>query len=52
VSRASAKFFLDWVRERKNRIKIDDARQQAEVIAYQEAAERFWEQTMAQANAD
>jgi hypothetical protein len=52
ISRASAKFFLDWVRERENRIKINDARQQAEVLAYHREAERFWDERAIHANAD
>ena len=52
ISRTSAQFFLDWVRERQGRIKIDDAQQQAEVIAYQKKAEQFWEEKVAHANAD
>jgi hypothetical protein len=52
ISRASAQFFLDWVRERKGQIKIDDARQRDEVVAYHQAAEKFWEQKVTDANAD
>jgi hypothetical protein len=52
VSRASAEFFLDWIRERKSQIKINDPRQQAEVIAYHNEAEKFWEQKLTHANAE
>jgi hypothetical protein len=52
ISRTSAQFFLDWVLERKGQIKIDDTRQRDEVIAYHEAAEKFWEQKITDANAD
>jgi hypothetical protein len=52
IRRTSAQFFLDWVRERKSQIKIGDAQQQAEVIAYQKKAEQFWEEKLTDANAD
>ena len=52
VSKASAQFFLDWVRERMKQIKLDDPRQQDEVLQYHRAAEQFWQEKVAQANAD
>ncbi len=52
ISRASARFFLDWVRERQGQIKLSDTQQQAEVMAYQKEAERFWEERLTHANAD
>ncbi len=52
VSRTSAQFFLDWVRERQSQIKINDPRQQDEVLAYQKKAEQFWERKVIHANAD
>jgi hypothetical protein len=52
ISRTSAQFFLDWVRERQRLIKIVDPTQQAEVLAYQKKAEQFWEEKISQANAD
>jgi len=52
VSKASARFFLDWVRERMSQIKLDDPRQQEEILQYHRAAERFWEEKVAQANDD
>jgi len=51
VSKASAQFFLDWVRERMKQIKLAD-RQQDEVIQYHRVAERFWQEKVAEANAD
>jgi hypothetical protein len=39
VSRASARFFLDWGREQKSRIHLANARQQEEVLAYLTGAE-------------
>lgn len=52
VSRASAQFFLDWVRERMGQIKLDDSGQKEEVLKYHRQAEQFWQETVAQANAD
>jgi hypothetical protein len=52
VSKASARFFLDWVRERMSQIKLDEPRQQEEVMEFHRAAERFWQEKVAQANDD
>jgi hypothetical protein len=52
ISRTSAQFFLDWVRERVQQIKLDDPRQQDEVLQPHRAAERFWQEKLTQANAD
>ena len=52
ISKASAQFFLDWVRERKERIKLDDVAQREEVLKYQGEAEQFWQEKLAQANAE
>ncbi len=51
VSKGSAQFFLDWVRDRKSQIRLDDSREQAEVIKYHQQAEQFWRERVAQANA-
>ena len=52
ISKGSARFFLDWVRERRGQIKLDDPQQQAEALKPQQEAEKFWEEKVAQANAD
>jgi hypothetical protein len=52
VSKASAQFFLDWVKEREERIKLADPRQQEEVMSYQRQAEQFWQEKLQQANAE
>lgn len=44
VHKESAQFFLDWVRERMKRIKLDDPAQRREVLKYHEAAEKFWQE--------
>ncbi|MBI3851247.1 MAG: CehA/McbA family metallohydrolase [Verrucomicrobia bacterium] len=51
ISRESAQFFLDWVRERMSRIKLDDAKQREEVLAYHRMAEKFWQEKVEKANA-
>jgi len=52
ISRASAQFFLDWVRERMNLIKLEDSREREEVLQHHRMAERFWQAKLDQANAD
>jgi hypothetical protein len=52
VSRASARFFLEWVRERGRRVKVDDPARRDEVLKYHAAAEKFWQDVAARANAD
>jgi len=47
ISKASAQFFLDWVRERSKRVKLDDADQREEVLQHHRAAEKFWQQKVA-----
>jgi hypothetical protein len=52
VSRASAQFFLDWVRERMARIKHDDPKKLEEVLSAHRPAERFWLDRAKRANAE
>jgi hypothetical protein len=52
ISKSSTQFFLDWVRERKGRVKVEDAAQKEAVLRYHDAAERFWRDRLAQANAE
>jgi hypothetical protein len=52
ISRASAQFFLDWVRERAGRIKLDDLRQREEVLRYHRMAEKFWQNRVQSADAE
>ena len=51
ISREDAGFFLDWVRERIGRIKLDDPAQREEVLAVHRTAEKFWQDKVASANA-
>jgi hypothetical protein len=52
VSKASARFFLDWVRERSALVRLEDAGQRDEVLAYHKTAEKFWRDLLEKANAD
>ncbi len=52
ISKASAQFFLDWVRERDKRVKLDDPTQRQEVLHYHEMAERYWEDLVNRATAE
>jgi hypothetical protein len=52
ISKASARFFLDWVRERAGRVKVDDPARRDEVLDYHRRAEKFWEDLVARANAE
>jgi hypothetical protein len=52
ISKKSARFFLDWVNDRINRIKLEDAAQRREVLQYHARAKKFWEDILAQANAE
>jgi hypothetical protein len=52
ISKASARFFLDWVRERAARVKLDDAQQRDDVLRYHRMAEKFWQEKLTAANAE
>jgi hypothetical protein len=52
ISKASVRFFLDWTRERKERIKLDDPAQRTEVLAHHLRAERFWLERLKKANSE
>jgi hypothetical protein len=52
ISRASAQFFLAWVRERMKQINLSDAAQQREVLQYHQTAEAYWQKLVEQANDD
>src|SRR5262249_31293043 len=52
VSKAAAKFFLEWVKERAARVKVDDAEQRREVLKHHAAAEKFWKELLDRANAE
>lgn len=52
VSRSAAQFFVDWVKERIERIKLDDPAKQSAVIAPHQAALEFWQRKVDNATAD
>jgi hypothetical protein len=52
VSKASSQFFLDWVRERAKRVKLNDPAQRQEVLKHHAMAEKFWTEKVAAANAE
>jgi hypothetical protein len=52
ISRGSAQFFLDWVRERMRRVKLDDPVQLEQVLKHHRDAEQFWAEKVRTANAD
>jgi hypothetical protein len=52
VSKASAKFFLDWVAERAGRVKLSDPDQQRSVLRYHDHANKFWQAILNRANAE
>jgi hypothetical protein len=51
VSKSAAKFFLEWVKERAARVKLD-AKQRGEVLKHHRGAEKFWKELLARANAE
>ena len=47
-----AQFFVDWVRERMERIRVENASQREEILQDHRAAEAFWRGKVAAANAE
>jgi hypothetical protein len=52
ISKTSAQFFLDWVRERMAKIKVADAKERERVLDQHRVAEKFWQDLVARANAE
>lgn len=52
ISRGSAGFFADWVRERSARIKLEDAVEREEVLQHHRSAGKFWQKLVGEANAE
>jgi len=54
ISRASARFFVDWVDERMARVRanVKDEKQLAQVLEPHLKAREFWTDLMNRANAD
>lgn len=51
ISRRSAQFFVDWVRQRMGQIHLDDPQQREAVLKYHRQAAKFWQDLVDQANA-
>jgi hypothetical protein len=52
ASRSAARYFLDWVRERMERVKEEDPVKREEVLRHHREAERFWSERADRANAE
>jgi len=52
ISKSSARFFLDWVRERAGRVELEDPARRQEVLRHHASAERYWEDLLAKANVE
>ena len=52
LSRRSIRFFLDWLDERVQRIRIEDAKKHRQVLDYHRQARQFWQERLEVANAD
>lgn len=52
ISRTSAQFFVDWIQERSEKLKLDDADRRAEVLRYHRAAREYFEKIRDRANAE
>jgi hypothetical protein len=51
ISKTSAQFFLDWVDQRRSRIKLTDEKQLESVLKYHDQALQFWQELVDKANA-
>jgi len=51
ISKTSARFFLDWVKEGMGRIQLPEGENRTAVLKYHRAAESFWREKLAAANA-
>lgn len=52
VSKSSAQFFLDWVKERMGLVEVADPNERQQVLRFHEQAEQFWSDLVGQATAD
>ncbi|MHB8863921.1 MAG: hypothetical protein ACYC6N_16070, partial [Pirellulaceae bacterium] len=52
ISRQSAQFFLDWMDQRIQMLKLEDPQQKAAAMVYLDKAREFWRQKVSSANAD
>lgn len=52
ISKASVQFFLDWLAERAEAIKLEDPAQREAVLKHHEQAREFWQGLLERANAE
>lgn len=52
ISKSAVQFFLDWVYQRAKQIKLDDPKQQKEVLQWHRQARDFWKDLLSKANAE
>jgi len=52
ISTSAATFFLDWVNERIEMLKLEDPQKQEQVLQYHRAARTYWQQVVSGANVD
>jgi hypothetical protein len=52
ISRSAARFFLEWVKERIEKLPLDDPEQREEVLKYHRAAQVYWQQVVDAGNVD
>ncbi len=52
ISKTSAQFFLDWVKEGMARVQVPEGERKEAVLEFHRSAEKFWRDKLASANAD
>jgi hypothetical protein len=50
ISKASSQFFLSWVRERSQRVKLTERNEREEVLQHHKMAEKYWSDLASRAN--
>ena len=50
ISRRSAQFFVDWVKQRMGRVKLDNAQRKQQVLVHHKHALEFWQKKVQAAN--
>ena len=52
ISKASTQLFIDWLKERQQKVMLEDPTQQQAVLRYYAGAQKYWEAVLEAANAD
>jgi len=52
ISAASSQFFVDWLKQRQQKIELDDPAAREEVMQYYRGAQSYWEAVQKAATAD